>query len=212
MNKVIAMLMFLSLLFVGLTHENTSTVDNAFELVQQMLVDVNGTLVMFAMTYKETLSHQWCNRSNERLPKEINGRYQRLKYNSQTGSVSAGQNHWRQDMSELEPVSRVLRECLKSLSKEEVEVQLKLLKKIKRSYRLDLESIHLALEASKKGGTEIVYPILYRLVGKESLDEWLKNPAVAKQKIKETKDLIAEVEQLISLLKAKLGSLSPKAR
>jgi len=113
---------------------------------------------------------------------------------------------------ELEPVSRVLRECLKSLGKEEVQLQLKLLKKIKGSYRLDLESIHLALEVSKKGGCEIVYPLLYRLVGKESLDEWLKNPAVAKQKIKETKDLIAEVEQLISLLKAKLGSLSPKAR
>ena len=114
--------------------------------------------------------------------------------------------------SELEPVSRVLRECLKSLSQEEVQIQLKLLKKIKGSYRLDLDSLHLALEVSKKGGCEIVYPLLYRLVGKESLDEWLKNPAVAKQKIKETKDRIAEVEQLISLLKAKLGSLSPKAR
>ena len=114
--------------------------------------------------------------------------------------------------SALEPVSRVLRECLKSLSKEEVQVQLKLLKKIKRSYRLDLESIHLALEVSKKGGCEIVYPLLYRLVGKESLDEWLKKPAVVKQKIKETNDRIAEVEQLISLLKAKLGSLSPMAR
>lgn len=113
---------------------------------------------------------------------------------------------------ELEPVSRVLRECLKSLSKEEVQLQLKLLKKIKGSYRLDLESIHLALQVSKKGGCEIVYPLLYRLVGKESLDEWLKNPALAKQKIKETKDRIAEVEQLISLLKAKLGSLSPKVR
>ncbi len=106
--------------------------------------------------------------------------------------------------SELEPVSRVLRECLKSLSQEEVQIQLKLLKKIKRSYRLDLESIHLALEVSKKGGCEFVYPLLYRLVGKESLDEWLKNPAVVKQKIKETKDRIAEVEQLISLLKTKL--------
>jgi len=114
--------------------------------------------------------------------------------------------------SELEPVSRVLRECLKSLSKEEVQLQLKLLKKIKGSYQLDLESIHLALEACKKGGCEIVYPLLYRLVGKESLGEWLKNPEVAKQKIKETKDRIAEVEQLISLLKAKLGSLSPKVR
>jgi hypothetical protein len=113
---------------------------------------------------------------------------------------------------ELEPVSRVLRECLKSLSQEEVQVQLKLLKKIKRSYRLDLESIHLTLEVGKKGVREIVYPLLYRLLGKESLDEWLKNPALAKQKIKETKDRIAEVEQLISLLKAKLGSLSPKAR
>ena len=113
---------------------------------------------------------------------------------------------------ELEPVSRVLRECLKSLSQEEMQVQLKLLKKIKRSYRLDLESIHLALEACKKGGCEIVYPLLYRLVGRESLDEWLKNPALAKQKIKETKDRIAEVEQLISLLKAKLGSLSPQSR
>ncbi len=115
-------------------------------------------------------------------------------------------------MSELEPVSRVLRECLKSLSKEEVQLQLKLVKKIKRSYRLDLESIHLALEAIKKGGCEIVYPLMYRLVGKESLDEWLKNPAVARQKIKETQDRLAEVEQMISLLKAKLGSLSPKAR
>ncbi len=115
-------------------------------------------------------------------------------------------------MSELEPVSRVLRECLESLSKEEVQVQLKLLKKIKGSYRLDLQSIHLALEACKKSGCEIVYPLLYRLVGKESLGEWLKNPAVAKQKIKETKDRIAEVDQLISLLKARLGSLSPKAR
>jgi hypothetical protein len=107
-------------------------------------------------------------------------------------------------MSELEPVSRVLRECLKSLSKEEVQVQLKLLGKIKKSYRLDLESIYLALKVSKKDGSEIVYPLLYRLVEKESLDEWLKNPAVAKQKITETKDRIAEVEQLISLLKAKL--------
>jgi len=106
--------------------------------------------------------------------------------------------------SELEPVSRVLRECLKSLGKEEVQVQLKLLKKIKGSYRLDLESIHLALEASKKCGCEIVYPLLHRLVGKENLDEWLKNPLVAKQKIEETKDRIAEVEQLISLFKAKL--------
>src|SRR5271157_482055 len=115
-------------------------------------------------------------------------------------------------MSELAPVSRVLLECLESLSKEEVQVQLKLLKKIKGSYRQDLESIHLALEVSKKGGCEIVYPLLYRLVGKESLDEWLKKPAVAKQKIKETKERIAEVEQLIDLLTAKLGSLSPKAR
>ena len=115
-------------------------------------------------------------------------------------------------MSELEPVSRVLRECLESLSKEEVQVQLKLLKKIKGSYRLDLDTIHLALEVGKKGGCEIVYPLLYRLVGKESLDEWLKNPAVVEQKIKETKDRIAEVEELISVLKAKLGSLSPEAR
>ena len=114
--------------------------------------------------------------------------------------------------SELEPVSRVLRECLKSLSQEEVQIQLKLLKKIKGSYRLDLDSLHMALEVSKKGGCEIVYPLLYRLVGKESLDEWLKNPAVAKQKIQEKKDRIAEVEQLISLLKAKVGSLSPTAR
>jgi len=114
--------------------------------------------------------------------------------------------------SELEPVSRVLGECLKSLSQEEVQIQLKLVKKIKGSYRLDLGSLHLALEVGKKGGCEIAYPLLYRLVGKESLDEWLKNPAVAKQKIKETKDRIAEVERLISLLKAKLGSLSPKAR
>lgn len=113
---------------------------------------------------------------------------------------------------ELESVSRVLRECLKSLSKEELQVQLKLLKKIKKSYRLDLESIHLVLEVSKKGGCEMVYPLLYGLVGKERLSEWLKNPAVAKQKIKETKDRIADVEQLISLLKAKLGSPSPKAR
>ncbi len=115
-------------------------------------------------------------------------------------------------MSELEPVSRVLRESLKSLSKEEVQLQLKLLRKIKGSYRLDLESIDLALEACAKGGCEIVYPLLYRLVGKESLDEWLKNPAAAKQKINETRDRIAEVEQLISLLKAKLGSLFPKVR
>ena len=114
--------------------------------------------------------------------------------------------------SELEPMSRVVRECLEFYSKEEVKIQLKLLKKIKGSYRLDLESIHLALEAIKKGGAEIVYPLLYRLVGKERFDEWIENPSVAEQKIKETKDRIAEVEQLISLLKAKLGSLSPKAR
>ena len=57
-----------------------------------------------------------------------------------------------------------------------------------------------------------MYPLLYQLVGKERFDEWLKNPSVAEEKIKETKDRIAEVEQLMSLLKAKLGSLSPKAR
>jgi hypothetical protein len=113
---------------------------------------------------------------------------------------------------ELESVSRVLRECLKSLSKKELQVQLKLLKKIKKSYRLDLESIDLVLEVSKKGGCEMVYPLLYGLVGKERLNEWLRNPAVAKQKIKETRDRIAEVEQLISLFKEKLGSLSPKSR
>jgi len=70
--------------------------------------------------------------------------------------------------SELEPVSRVLGECLKSLSQEEVQIQLKLVKKIKGSYRLDLGSLHLALEVSKKGGCEIMYPLLYRLVGKET--------------------------------------------
>ncbi len=107
-------------------------------------------------------------------------------------------------MSELEPIRRVLLESLKSLNKEEVLVRLKLLRKIKRSYRLDLESIHLALKISEAGVSEMVYPLLYPLVGKESLDEWIKKPEVAKQKIKETKDRIAEVEQLISLLKAQM--------
>jgi len=122
-------------------------------------------------------------------------------------SPSEGPIKW-----ELESVSRILRESLESLSEEEVQVQLKLLRKIKKSYRLDLESINLVLEVGRKGGCEIVYPLLYGLVGKERLDEWLKKPAVAKQKIKETKDRIAEVEQLISLLKAKLGSPWPNAR
>ena len=107
-------------------------------------------------------------------------------------------------MSELGPIRRVLLESLKSLDKEELLVQLNLLGKIKRSYRLDLESTNLALKICENGVSEVVCPLLYPLIGKERLDEWIENPEVAKQKIKETKDLISEVQQLISLLKAQL--------
>jgi uncharacterized OB-fold protein len=64
------------------------------------------------------------------------------------------------------------RESTRSLSEEkELQALLKLLGKIKGSYDLDLESIHRVLKMGGKGAAECLYPLLCRLVGKESLDE-----------------------------------------
>ena len=96
----------------------------------------------------------------------------------------------------------------RSYSRKEVEALLALQEQIKKLNRLKVNGIRLILKYGEKVRSEP----MYWLVGEEEFDEWLKNPAVAKQKIKETRDRIAEVEQLISLFKEKLGSLSPKAR